>query len=94
MPENVSVPTSEVERWVTIRQGERLNQVALRAYGSKVFWVYIYRANRDRIVNPDRISAGLKLRLPKLEEFGVTNDSAGIRLALRVEREWNLKKSK
>lgn len=94
VPENVSVPTSEVERWVTIRQGERLNQVALRAYGSKVFWVYIYRANRDRIVNPDRISAGLKLRLPKLEEFGVTNDSAGIRLALRVEREWNLKKSK
>ena len=47
--------------------GTRLVRMAQRYYGSPDFWVYIYEANRERIPNPDIISPGTLIRIPKLD---------------------------
>ncbi|GAD04978.1 LysM peptidoglycan-binding domain-containing protein [Porphyromonas crevioricanis] len=86
---------TENAHWVRIQPGERLNQIALREYGDKAFWVYIYRANKNRISNPDRVPSGLNIRLPRIGEYGLTRtDSVGVWQARRAEQEWNLKKTK
>lgn len=49
----------------TIEQGSRLTLLALKYYGNKAFWVYIYEANKNIITNPDKIPVGTKIRIPK-----------------------------
>ena len=56
---------------VTLRSGERLTLLALRYYGSKFFWVYIYEANKARYADPDNIPAGADLIIPAPGEFGI-----------------------
>jgi len=51
----------------TFQVGSRLTLLALKYYGSKDFWVYIYEANKDVIKNPDNISVGTKIKIPKLD---------------------------
>jgi len=51
----------------TVKPNGRLTIMAKRYYGSKDFWVYIYEANKDRIPDPDRISEGTQIRIPKLD---------------------------
>ena len=51
----------------TVKPNGRLTIMAKRYYGSKDFWVYIYEANKDRIPDPDRISEGTLIRIPKLD---------------------------
>jgi nucleoid DNA-binding protein len=47
-------------------QGSRLTLMALKYYGHKVFWVYIYEANKTKIPNPAIIPVGTKINIPKL----------------------------
>jgi nucleoid DNA-binding protein len=49
----------------TMKQGGRLTLMALKYYGNKVFWVYIYEANKDKITDPNNIPVGTKIRIPK-----------------------------
>ncbi len=58
-----SWPTLKV---VTLHRGSRLTLLAQEYYGDKVFWVYIYEANKDRMENPNRLQAGMKIRIPQL----------------------------
>jgi nucleoid DNA-binding protein/nucleoid-associated protein YgaU len=51
----------------TVEQGNRLTIMSKRYYGSKDFWVYIYEANKEKIPNPDIISEGTLIRIPKLD---------------------------
>jgi nucleoid DNA-binding protein len=51
-----------------IRIGSRLTYIAKRYYGNKVFWVYIYEANRNHIVNPDRVPVGTLIKVPKVDK--------------------------
>ncbi|MBB3187951.1 HU family DNA-binding protein [Microbacter margulisiae] len=51
---------------VTFTEGSRLTLLALKYYGSKLFWVYIYAANKQKIANPDHIGAGMHILIPKL----------------------------
>lgn len=46
--------------------GSMLTRIALRHYGVKEFWVYIYEANKDKFVTPDQIAPGTILKIPKL----------------------------
>lgn len=43
-----------------------LPSLAERKYGNRIFWVYIYEANRDKISSPVNIPAGTNLRIPNL----------------------------
>lgn len=51
---------------VTFQEGSRLTLLSLKYYGNKLFWVYIYEANKNKITNPDQIGAGTRLMIPKL----------------------------
>lgn len=51
----------------TFTEGSRLTLMALKYFGNKLFWVYIYEANKDKITNPDCILAGTRIRIPKLD---------------------------
>lgn len=59
----------------TLREGSRLTLLALKYYGHKDFWVYIYQANRDIITNPNDIKTGTRLRIPKMPEHLVDPNS-------------------
>ncbi|KKK97453.1 hypothetical protein LCGC14_2652620, partial [marine sediment metagenome] len=54
------------ERWYTVRPGDSLTGIARRQMrdGSNGAVRRLYQANRDRIVSPDRLRVGLKLRIP------------------------------
>ncbi|GHT61821.1 hypothetical protein AGMMS50239_13570 [Bacteroidia bacterium] len=45
-----------------------LPSLAEQKYGNRMFWVYIYEANRDKISSPVNIPTGTDLRLPDLWE--------------------------
>lgn len=52
---------------VRILFGRNLAQLALKYYGARDFWVYIYQANKDHLSNPDKIPFGTLIRIPKLD---------------------------
>lgn len=54
-----------------LQEGERLTLVALKYYGDKCFWPYIYEVNTDKIKSPSLVSAGMVLRLPDAAYFGI-----------------------
>lgn len=49
---------------VTLEPGERLTLLALRQFGDKAFWPYIFDVNADKLKAPDKVQAGMKLYLP------------------------------
>ncbi|MBP5137091.1 MAG: LysM peptidoglycan-binding domain-containing protein [Paludibacteraceae bacterium] len=51
---------------MTIGKGDRLTLIAEKYYGHKDYWVYIFEANKGVIKNPDAVSAGMTLKIPKL----------------------------
>lgn len=70
-PQAAQEPELDPSAWPTLKEvslakGERLTLLALENYGDKVFWVYIYQANKDRIANPNDIKAGTRIRIPQL----------------------------
>jgi nucleoid DNA-binding protein/nucleoid-associated protein YgaU len=50
----------------SVPAGSRLAWISYKYYGNKVFWVYIYEANRHLIPNPNKVMVGCKVRIPKL----------------------------
>ena len=48
-------------------QGNTLTNISKKYYGHKDFWVYIYEANKEKIKNPDNISVGTSIRIPKID---------------------------
>ena len=49
-----------------MHEASRLAWMAKRFYGAKVYWPYLYDANRDHITNPCLIDVGTPIRVPKL----------------------------
>lgn len=56
---------------VKMTNGDRLTLLSLKYYGSKIFWPYIYEANKDKIVNPDIIESGITIKIPKLPKYAI-----------------------
>lgn len=46
-----------------------LAKLAKKHYGNSNFWVFIYKANEDKLGNPDHINAGTKVLIPAKESF-------------------------
>lgn len=74
-----------------ITQGSRLTWIAKKHYGSKIYWVYLYDANKDRIMNPGRIAVGTPIRVPKLNAAQRDTTSAEF-LQLQQEAQQAIKK--
>jgi nucleoid DNA-binding protein len=82
--ESVVVP----DKKRTVQKGERLTLIALQEYGHKSFWVYLYLENKNIIKNPDNIPAGLKIKIPSAQKYGIDkNDSAAIKKAEALAKE-------
>ena len=83
-------PTKKfVNRQHTVRRGERLNTIALREFGHKAFWVYIYQENRNKISNPDLIEPGMVINIPPAAKYGIDkNNPQSVQKALELERKY------
>ena len=54
-----------------LKAGQRLTLVALKYYGSKAFWPYIYEVNRFQISDPNNVPVGVSLYLPDPVYWGI-----------------------
>ena len=70
----------------TMHEGSRLTWMSKRFYGKKVYWPYLYDANRDVIDNPNNIDTGTPLRVPKLTKAQMDTTSTAF-LQLKQEAE-------
>jgi len=70
-----------------ITEGSRLAWISTKYYGSRVYWPYLYDANRDRLSNPSMILIGTPIRVPKLTplQLDTTNEQTRINLQHLLE---------
>lgn len=54
-----------------LKAGQRLTLVALKYYGSKAFWPYIYEVNRFQLNDPNNVPVGINLYLPDPIYWGI-----------------------
>ena len=79
--ENVSYSTEErvYKELITtepMHEASRLAWMAKRYYGDKIYWPYLYDANKDNIDNPSQIAVGTPIRVPKLSAIQKDTTSA------------------
>lgn len=90
-------PTSAYPHLITverIREGSRLAWISKRYYGAKIYWPYLYDANKDHIANPNDIDVGTPIRIPKLtkNQLDTTNTTTLATIErLRAEAEEAMK---
>ena len=51
---------------VVIQSGDRLTLLALKYYGHRQYWEYIYEENSDVLYNPNSVGVGMELNIPEL----------------------------
>lgn len=51
-----------------LTRGKHMTDLALKYYGHKDFWIYIFEANKQRIPNPNDIKIGTLVDIPKMDE--------------------------
>lgn len=72
---------------VRLRPGDRLSRLALKKYGHKAFWVYIYEENRARLKDPDNIPVGAVITLPAATKYQIdATDTNSVNRALLLQR--------
>lgn len=73
---------------VVVEAGTRLTLLSLSYYGDKVFWVYVYIANRDVIKDPNRVPTGTSLRIPMPDRYRIdAADKESVARAAKLQRE-------
>ena len=85
----VSTASSQAEtiERVRLRPGDRLSRLALKKYGNKAFWVYIYEENRAQLKDPDNIPVGAVITLPEASKYQINaGDTNSINRALVLQR--------
>ena len=97
VPEVVSEPqgTMQTEQvktkymdTVVIQTGDRLTLISLKYYGHKIFWVYLYLANKESIPNPNSVAIGTQIHIPVPETYNIdANDEQSIRKAAALQTE-------
>jgi len=55
--------------------GSRLTKFALKYYGSRIFWVYIYEANKSKIDDPNNVPIGTVLDIPDKSVYQIDKDN-------------------
>ncbi len=73
---------------VKVKPGDHISGLALKHYGNRAFWVYIYQENKSKIKNPDNLTVGLNLIIPPAEKYGINSKSeASVKKAKALENE-------
>ena len=73
---------------VTMDPTMTLTAIAQKYYGSKIFWVYLYIANRSRIKNPNIVPSGTIIEVPAPEAYGIdVHDAASVKRANELASE-------
>ena len=71
-PQTTTSTGNNVLARVTMQSGQRLTLISEKYYGLKVFWVYIYEFNKEKIgSNPDRIPVGMEILVPTKEFYDI-----------------------
>ena len=79
--------TSTALATITIEPGSTLRNIALKYYGHKSFWVYIYKENKDKIKNINNVPLGTKLVIPFPVKYGINpQDKASVDTAKQMEQ--------
>lgn len=65
MPSKVEEKKVEMTEY-KVSQGDSLWKISVKEYGDGFQWVKVWQANRNVLVNPNRLEIGMKLSLPKL----------------------------
>jgi nucleoid DNA-binding protein len=67
--------------------GNRLASFSTKYYGSYLFWPYVYLANKDNLPNPNKITKGQKIKVPKLpKEMVDANNPNAVAKAKYIEQ--------
>lgn len=70
-----------------MHEASRLAWMAKRFYGAKIYWPYLYDANRDVISNPHNIEVGTPIRVPKLTKLQLDTTNAETMATIEQLRE-------
>ena len=70
-----------------MHEASRLAWMAKRFYGAKIYWPYLYDANRDVIANPNDIEVGTPIRVPKLTKLQLDTTNAETMATIEQLRE-------
>lgn len=73
-PETIAAPVEVPQKEIIVEKivpDSRLTLIALKHYGHKVFWVYIYEHNKAIIDNPNNIQIGTELIIPDASLYGI-----------------------
>lgn len=82
-PSADSILTTEM-----LEAGARLTRVSQKYYGHKVFWVYLYQANKYVIGNPNKVTAGTVIDIPNPRIYGIdANNAESVAKAKTLEAE-------
>ena len=65
-PDSVNYEIVGTETTYTVKEGETLTRISLRFYGTKALWPYIVKHNADVLKNPNNVTSGIILKIPKL----------------------------
>lgn len=65
-PDSVNYEIVGTETTYTVKEGETLTRISLRFYGTKALWPYIVKHNADVLKNPNNVTSGITLKIPKL----------------------------
>ena len=86
--EEPAKPKEESVEKVVIKRGDRLTNIALKHYGHKLFWVYIYQRNEALIADPNNVPIGTELILPPPQQYGIDAKSrASLEAAAALQTE-------
>ncbi|GHV26853.1 hypothetical protein FACS1894176_08100 [Bacteroidia bacterium] len=81
----VQATASASARTHIIQTGERLTLIALKEYGNKIFWVYLYEENKQLIPHPDLLEIGTKITIPPATKYGInSSDVNAVRKAKQL----------
>ena len=50
--------------------------ISKRYYGAKIYWPYLYDANKDHLDDPNDIEVGTPIRIPKLTKTQLDTTNA------------------
>lgn len=65
------VYTSKKAQYDVVSVGVTLRNLSTKHYGNPHYWVYIYQANKEKIIDPNLVPINTRVMIPDLMDFGV-----------------------